>query len=73
MQCVTDSWCSPIGLTTIMVPIAFLMPIWNCTQLTAIAKNGPNGILNISILHMSMQMGMSEPLQSKYMLDTKII
>ena len=43
----------------------FLMPIQNCMQLMAITKNGPNGILNISVLHMNMQMGMT----NQYMLD----
>ena len=43
----------------------FLMPIQNCTQLIVIIKNGPNGILYISVLHMSMQMGVT----NWYMLD----
>ena len=65
MQYVTDSWHSPISSTAIMVLITFLTPIWNCTQLTAITKNWPNGILKISISHMSMQMGMT----NQYVLD----
>ena len=43
-----------------------LMPIWNCIHLTVIAKNGQSGTLKISVLHMSLQMAMT----NRYVLDS---